>query len=266
MALARRIIPCFDLLKGRVVKGIRMQDVEDRADPVAIARAFEEQGADGLAMLDVTGGGGRGDLLAEVLARVSAQVFIPLTAGGGIGDAQEIRRMLDAGADKVMLNTAAFFDPELVMRAVDRFGSESIVGAVDVKRRKGGRGEPGWEVMTHGGRKATGVDAREWIQRLADYGVGEILLTSMDCDGTRKGFDLPLVETAAAITDVPLVVAGGAGEAEDIAAVLEDGLADGVVVASLFHSGKHTVGGVKEFLAMRGLDIRLEAGRSTITG
>ncbi|HEX7029564.1 MAG TPA: imidazole glycerol phosphate synthase cyclase subunit [Gammaproteobacteria bacterium] len=256
MTLARRIIPCFDLLKGRVVKGIRMQDVEDKADPVAVARAFEEQGADGLAILDVTGGGGRGDALAEVLARVSEQVFIPLTAGGGIGDCQEIRRMLDAGADKVMLNTAAFLDPELVRRAVDRFGGESIIGAVDVRRRKGGRSEAAWEVMTHGGRKATGTDARGWVQRLADYGVGEILLTSMDCDGTRKGFDLPLVETMAAISTVPLVVAGGAGEPEDIAAVLGDRLADGVMVASLFHSGKYTVDGVKEFLSLRGLDIR----------
>ncbi|HEX7047274.1 MAG TPA: imidazole glycerol phosphate synthase cyclase subunit [Gammaproteobacteria bacterium] len=257
MTLARRIIPCFDLLKGRVVKGIRMQDVEDKADPVAVARAFEDQGADGLAMVDITSGGGRGDTLAEVLSRVSAQVFIPLTAGGGIGDTQAIRRMLDAGADKVMLNTAAFLDPDLVLRAVNRFGSESIVGAVDVRRKKGARGEPAWEVVTHGGKKATGVDAREWIQRLADYGVGEILLTSMDCDGTRKGFDQPLVETAAAISDVPLVVAGGAGEPEDIAEVLGEGLADGVMVASLFHSGKNTVDGVKEFLAMRGLDIRL---------
>lgn len=257
MTLARRIIPCFDLLKGRVVKGIRMQDVEDRADPVAVSRAFEEQGADGLAMVDVTGGSSRSDSLAEVLARVSEQVFIPVTAGGGIGDSQGIRRMLNAGADKVMLNTAAFLDPELVPRAVDRFGGESIVGAIDVRRRKGAGDEPAWEVMTHGGRKATGIDARTWIQRLADYGVGEILLTSMDCDGTRKGFDIPLVEAAAGICDVPLVVAGGAGDPEDLAEVLGDGLADGVMVASLFHSGKHTVDGVKEFLAMRGLDIRI---------
>src|SRR5690606_4092493 len=154
MALARRIIPCFDLVKGRVVKGIRMQDVEDRADPVAVARAFAEQGADGIAVVDVTGGGNRGDVLANALARISEQVFIPVTAGGGIGDMQAIRRMLESGADKVMLNTAAVIDPELVLRAVDRFGGESIVGTVDVRRRKAARGEePGWEVVTHGGKK-----------------------------------------------------------------------------------------------------------------
>lgn len=257
MSVARRIIPCFDLQKGRVVKGMRMRDLEDRADPVAVARAFEEQGADELAILDISSGGGRGDALAEVLARVSEQVFIPVTAGGGIGHTQDVKRMLDAGADKVLVNTAAFLDPELVLRAVDRFGGESIVGAVDVRRRKGA--SPEWEVLTHGGRKATGVDAREWIQRLADYGVGEILLTSMDCDGKGKGFDQLLVETVAAISPVPLVVAGGAGAPEDIAAVLGEGLADGVMVASIFHSGDYTVGGVKEFLSMRGLEIRVQS-------
>lgn len=258
MSVARRIIPCFDLVKGRVVKGIRMQDVEDRADPVAVARAFEEQGADELAILDVSGGGGRGDMLADVLARVSERVFIPVTAGGGIGDTQDIKRMLNAGADKVMLNTAAVLDPDLVLRAVNRFGSECIVGAVDVRRRKGAtEAEPAFEVMTHGGRKGTGIDPRAWMQRLADYGVGEILLTSLDRDGTRKGFDQALIETASAVTSVPLVVAGGAGEPEDIAAALADGLADGVMVASVFHSGEYTVDGVKEFLAMRGLDIRV---------
>lgn len=257
MPLARRIIPCFDLVKGRVVKGIRMQDVEDRADPVAVARAFAEQGADELAMLDVSSGGGRGDVLAEVLARVSERVFIPVTAGGGVGTCQDIKRMLAAGADKVMLNTAAVMDPELVLRAVDRFGSESIVGAVDVRRRRGDDGETTWEVLTHGGRKGTGRDARAWVQQLADYGVGEIILTSMDRDGTRKGFDLPLIETLAAITPVPLVAAGGAGEPEDIQAAVADGLADGVMVASIFHSGAYTVSGVKEFLAMRGVDIRI---------
>lgn len=255
MGVARRIIPCFDIVKGRVVKGIRMQDVEDRADPVAVARAFEEQGADELAMLDVTGGGDRGDVLAGVLSRISERVFVPVTAGGGIGNCQDVRRMLNAGADKVMLNTAAVIDPELVPRAVDRFGGECIVGAVDVRRKKGA--ETTWEVLTHGGRKATGMDARTWIERLADYGVGEIVLTSLDRDGTRKGFDTLLVETAAAISTVPLIVAGGAGEPEDIASVLGAGLADGVMVASVFHSGEHTVSGVKEYLAMRGFDIRL---------
>lgn len=258
MAVARRIIPCFDLVKGRVVKGMHLKDVDDNADAAAVAWAFEQQGADELAMLDVSSGGDRGDALASVLTRVSERVFVPVTAGGGISNCQDIRRMLHAGADKVMLNTAAVLDPELVLRAVDRFGGECLVGAIDVRRRKpGADGEISWEVLTHGGRKATGIDARAWIQRLADYGVGEILLTSMDRDGTRKGFDLALVETAAAVTPVPLVVAGGAGEPEDIADALGDGLADGVMVASVFHSGEFTIGGVKEFLAMRGLDVRV---------
>lgn len=258
MGVARRIIPCFDIVKGRVVKGMRMQAVDDRADPVAVAHAFEEQGADELAMLDVSSGGDRVDALANVLARVSGRLFIPLTAGGGINSCQEIKRMLAAGADKVMLNTAAILDPELVLRAVERFGSECITGAVDVRRRKGA-GDDGqtWEVLTHGGRKGTGMDARAWVQQLADYGVGEIILTSMDRDGSRKGFDMQLVETLSTVSPVPLVVAGGAGEPEDIAAALGDGLADGVMVASIFHSGEYTVGGVKEFLAMRGFDMRL---------
>ncbi|HEX6928114.1 MAG TPA: HisA/HisF-related TIM barrel protein, partial [Gammaproteobacteria bacterium] len=204
MTAARRIIPCFDIVKGRVVKGIRMEAVDDRADPVAVAHAFDAQGADELALLEVSGGG-RGDVLADVLARVSERVFIPVTAGGGISDCQDIKRMLTAGADKVMLNTAAVLDPELVLRAVDRFGGESIVGAVDVRRKKGNAdSEPVWEVLTHGGRKGTDMDARVWVQQLADYGVGEIILTSMDRDGTRKGFDLPLVESLSAITTVPL--------------------------------------------------------------
>lgn len=255
MPLARRIIPCFDMVKGRVVKGIRMEDVEDRGDPVSVARAFQDQGADEIVLLDVSAGG-RGDTLAQVLSKVSERVFVPVTAGGGIAEMQDIKRMLDAGADKVMLNTAAVLDPELVLRAVKRFGSETIIGAVDVRRQKSASGERSWQVFTHGGRKGTDMDARQWVQRLADYGVGEVVVTSLDRDGTRKGFDVPLVETMAAISSVPLVVAGGAGEPQDLAEVLADELADGAMVASIFHSGAHTIGGVKEFLSMRGLDVR----------
>lgn len=254
--LARRIIPCFDIVKGRVVKGIRMEDVEDRGDPVAVAHAFQDQGADEIVLLDVSTGG-RGDALAQVLSNVSERVFVPVTAGGGIAGMQDIKRMLDAGADKVMLNTAAVLDPELVKRAVKRFGSETIIGAVDVRRQKSvAGGERSWEVFTHGGRKGTGLDVRQWVQRLADLGVGECVITSLDRDGTRKGFDVPLVESMASIASVPLVVAGGAGEPQDLAEVLADGLADGVMVASIFHSGAHTISGVKEFLSMRGLDVR----------
>lgn len=258
MGLSRRIIPVFDILKGRVVKGMKMADLDDAADPVGVARAFEKQGADELAMIDVSTGGNRGEVLESVLQQISEKIFIPVTAGGGVRDRQDIKRMLNAGADRVMLNTAAILKPDLVLESVEHFGSESLVGAVDVRRDN--RNDR-WEVMSHGGRKSTGMDAREWIQRLADYGIGEIVLTSLDRDGTRKGFDLALVETIAELTPVPLVVAGGAGEPEDIAAVLghNDGelLADGVMIASIFHSGEVTVGSVKEFLAMRGIDVRV---------
>lgn len=257
MPLSRRIIPVFDLLKGRVVKGIKMGDVDDAADPVDVARAFAKQGADELAMIDVSSGPERGAVLESVLRQVSEKVFIPVTAGGGVRNRQDIKRMLNAGADRVMLNTAAILNPDLVLEAVDHFGSEALVGAIDVKRD---RKKDQWEVYSHGGRKATGMDARMWVQKLADYGIGEIVLTSLDRDGSRKGFDEELVSTMSRITPVPLVVAGGAGEPEDIAAVLGDNdgerLADGVMVASIFHSGEISVGSVKEFLAMRGIDVR----------
>lgn len=254
MGTTRRIIPCLDINRGRVVKGVRLENVSDLADPVAVAIAFTEQGADEIALLDVSSSG-RADELAAILKKVSERVFVPVIAGGGIAGLPEIQRMLGSGADKVMLNTAAVLEPELVTRAVKRFGSESIIGAVDVRRRKGGD-EVSWEVMTHGGRKASGLDARSWVQQLVDYGVGEIVLTSLDRDGTRKGFDLALVESVAAICDAPLVVAGGAGEPQDLLEVFQGKLADGAMVASLFHSGDYHVGGVKEFLSMRGLDIR----------
>ncbi|MDX1442430.1 MAG: imidazole glycerol phosphate synthase cyclase subunit [Gammaproteobacteria bacterium] len=257
MTLSRRIIPVFDLAKGRVVKGIRMGDVNDAADPVDVALAFEKQGADEITMIDVSTGGNRGEVLEQVLQRVSAKIFIPITAGGGVRDRQDIKRMLAAGADRVMLNTAAILNPDLVLESVEHFGSESLVGAIDVKYDKK---KDRWEVMSHGGRKATGMDARMWLQKLADYGIGEVVVTSLDRDGSRKGFDVELVRTMGKISPVPLVVAGGAGEAEDIAAVLSDNedelLADGVMVASIFHSGKVDVGSVKEFLAMRGIEVR----------
>ncbi|HLU61362.1 MAG TPA: HisA/HisF-related TIM barrel protein [Gammaproteobacteria bacterium] len=254
MATTRRIIPCLDINRGRVVKGIRLENVDNCADPVAVSTAFADRGADELALLDVSSAG-RADELAAILKKVSERVFVPVIAGGGIAGLPEIQRMLGSGADKVMLNTAAVLDPELVTRAVKRFGGEAIIGAVDVRRRRSGE-EITWEVMTHGGRKASGLDAREWVQRLVDMGVGEIVLTSLDRDGTRKGFDLALVENIAAICGAPLVVAGGAGEPQDLAEVFQGKLADGAMVASIFHSGDYGIGSLKEFLSMRGLDIR----------
>ena len=255
MPLSRRIIPVLDIAKGGVVKGVQLGEVEDSADPVMVARAYEAQGADELAFIDVSSQ--RGDMLDEVLRAISEQVFIPVTAGGGIHDAQEVKRMLTAGADRVMLNTAAVLKPELVTECVEKFGSEALIGAVDVRRT--GNDDMPWEVVTHGGRKASGLDARAWVQQLADYGIGEILVTSLDQDGGREGFDQQLVETMAEIVSVPLVVAGGAGRPEDVEAVLEAGLADGVMIASIFHSGEYNIGNVKDFLAARGVPVRRRA-------
>ena len=252
MTLSRRIIPVFDIAKGGVVKGVRLADVEDKADPVEVARAFEAQGADEMVFIDVSSQ--RGDVLDEVLRKVSSQVFVPVTAGGGIRDSQSVQRMLNAGADRVMLNTAAVLNPDFVAEAVNKFGGEALVGAVDVRRT--GDPEKPWEVMTHGGRKGSGVDARAWVQQLTDYGVGELLVTSVDQDGSRKGFDMELVQTMAEISAAPLVVAGGAGEPADIAQVLAEGLADGVMIASIFHSGEYNIENVKQFLISRGIQVR----------
>lgn len=249
MALSRRIIPVFDIAKGGVVKGVRLADIEDKADPVEVARAFEAQGADEMVFIDQ-----RGEVFDEVLSAVSSEVFVPITAGGGIRDSQSVQRMLNAGADRVMLNTAAVLNPDLVAEAVNKFGGEALVGAVDVRRT--GKQEMPWEVMTHGGRKGSGVDARAWVQQLTDYGVGEMLVTSVDQDGSRKGFDMELVRTMAELSAAPLVVAGGAGEPADIADVLGDELADGVMIASIFHSGEYNIENVKQFLVSRGIQVR----------
>lgn len=254
MPLTRRIIPCFDISGKGVVKGIRSEQIEDRADPIAVARAFELQGADEIAVIDVGASGNRGDVLDEVLRWISERVFIPVIAGGGIRDLQDIKRMLHAGADRVMVNTSAVINPDVIRDAVKKFGGESLIGAVDVKRS--GNSEKPWEVMTHGGRKASGLDARAWVQQLADYGIGEILVTSLDRDGSRKGFDLDLVETMSDIVTAPLLVAGGAGEPAHIAEVLGDGLADGVLIASIFHSGEYNIDNMKQYLISRGIEIR----------
>jgi len=252
MSLAKRIIPCLDVTAGRVVKGVNFVNLRDAGDPVEIARRYDEQGADELAFLDITASSDERDTIVHVVESVAAQVFIPLTVGGGVRSAQDVRRLLNAGADKVSINTAAVQDPGVVEDAAGRFGAQCIVVAIDAKR-SGGR----WEVFTHGGRRATGLDAVEWARRMQAAGAGEILLTSMDRDGTRTGFDLALTRAVAEAVDVPVIASGGAGNLEDLAAGVLEGRADAVLAASIFHYGEYTVRQAKELMAARGIEVRL---------
>ncbi len=257
MGLAKRIIPCLDVDKGRVVKGVQFVDIRDAGDPVEIARRYDEQGADELTFLDITASHEDRDTMVHVVEEVAGQVFIPLTVGGGIRKGDDIRRMLNAGADKVAINTAAVFNPEFVKEAADRFGSQCIVVAIDAKRVSG-EGEPlRWEIFTHGGRKPTGIDAVEWAVRMVTYGAGEILLTSMDRDGTKAGFDLALTRAVSEAVQVPVIASGGVGNLEHLAAGVTDGRADAVLAASIFHFGEHTVGEAKQYMAQRGIEVRL---------
>jgi len=252
MSLAKRIIPCLDVTAGRVVKGVNFVNLRDAGDPVEIARRYDEQGADELAFLDITASSDERDTIVHVVESVAAQVFIPLTVGGGVRSAQDVRRLLNAGADKVSINTAAVQDPGVVEDAAGRFGAQCIVVAIDAKR-SGGR----WEVFTHGGRRATGLDAVEWARRMQAAGAGEILLTSMDRDGTRTGFDLALTRAVAESVDVPVIASGGVGNLEDLAAGVLEGKADAVLAASIFHYGEYTVRQAKELMAARGIEVRL---------
>jgi cyclase len=252
MALAKRIIPCLDVTAGRVVKGVNFVALRDAGDPVEIARRYDEQGADELAFLDITASSDQRDTIVNVVEAVAAQVFIPLTVGGGVRSAADVRRLLNAGADKVSINTAAVQDPGVVEDAAGRFGSQCIVVAIDAKRA----GE-GWEVFTHGGRKATGLDAVEWARRMQAAGAGEILLTSMDRDGTRIGFDLALTRAVAEAVDVPVIASGGVGNLEHLASGVIEGRADAVLAASIFHYGEYTVRQAKEVMAARGIEVRL---------
>ncbi len=260
--LAKRVIPCLDVAGGRVVKGVNFVDLRDAGDPVEVSRRYDEQGADELTFLDITASSdGRATLLAMVEA-VAAQVFIPLTVGGGVRSVADVRALLNAGADKVSINTAAVQTPELVREAAGRYGSQCIVVAIDVKRVAGaapGGGEsPRWEVYTHGGRRATGLDALEWGRRMQDYGAGEILLTSMDRDGTRAGFDLELTRAFSDALSIPVIASGGVGSVEHMVEGITEGRADAVLAASIFHYGEHTVGEVKQALAARGVEVRLQ--------
>ena len=256
MALAKRIIPCLDVDKGRVVKGVKFEDIRDAGDPVEIARRYDEQGADEITFLDITASHEDRDTTVQTVERMASQVFIPLTVGGGIRTVEDIRRMLNAGADKVSINTAAVFNPEFVQEAADRFGSQCIVVAIDAKKVSA-PGESGrWEIFTHGGRKPTGLDAVEWARKMTAYGAGEILLTSMDCDGTKAGFDLGLTRAVSSAVSVPVIASGGVGNLQHLVDGIKEGLADAVLAASIFHFGEYTIPEAKAFMAAQGIEVR----------
>ena len=253
MGLAKRIIPCLDVDAGRVVKGVRFVDIRDAGDPVEIARRYDAQGADEITFLDITASSEERATLVQVVEAVAAQVFIPLTVGGGIRTLADVQRMLSAGADKVGINTAAVANPDFVCAAATKYGSQCIVVAVDARQVAPGR----WEVFTHGGRKPTGLDAVEWAARMAAAGAGEILLTSMDRDVTRDGFDLALTRAVADAVSVPVIASGGVGNLDHLVAGVLEGHADAVLAASIFHFGEHTVGAAKQHLARAGIEMRL---------
>jgi len=256
MTLAKRVIPCLDVTAGRVVKGINFMGLRDAGDPVEVARRYDEQGADELTFLDITASSDERDTIVPVVEAVAEQVFIPLTVGGGVRSVADVRRLLNAGADKVSINTAAVQNPALVEEAAGWVGSQCIVVAIDAKRVAGA--EPvRWEVFTHGGRKATGLDAIEWGRRMQAAGAGEILLTSMDRDGTRLGFDLELTRAFSDALDIPIVASGGVGTLEHLAEGVLTGRADAVLAASIFHYGAHTVGEAKRLMTERGIEVRL---------
>jgi cyclase len=253
MGLAKRVIPCLDVTAGRVVKGVNFVDLRDAGDPVEIAARYDAEGADELCFLDITASSDDRDILLHVIEAVAAQVFIPLTVGGGVRKVEDVRRLLNAGADKVSINTAAVQNPTLVEEASGKVGNQCIVVAIDAKRRAGG----GWEVYTHGGRKPAGLDAVDWARRMQAAGAGEILLTSMDRDGTRDGFDLALTRAVADAVGVPVIASGGVGSREHLAQGVLEGGADAVLAASVFHFGDFTVRSAKEHMRTRGIEVRL---------
>ena len=257
MALAKRIIPCLDVDAGRVVKGVRFVDIRDAGDPVEIARRYDREGADEITFLDITASADERDTMAHVVERVAGEVFIPLTVGGGIRTVDNIRRLLNAGADKVGINTAAVFRPEFVQEAADRFGSQCIVVSIDAKGIPTKGEEPRWEIFTHGGRKPTGLDALDWAERMQAYGAGEILLTSMDRDGTKQGFDLALTRAVNQRVTIPVIASGGVGSLDHLADGVLEGGADAVLAASIFHFGEYTVRQAKQHMAAQGIEVRL---------
>jgi cyclase len=252
MPLAKRVIPCLDVNAGRVVKGVRFVGLRDAGDPVEIAARYDGEGADEVCFLDITASSDERDLLLHVIEAVAERVFIPLTVGGGVRQVNDVRRLLNAGADKVSINTAAVQNPQLVRDAADVVGNQCIVVAIDAKKSASG-----WEVYTHGGRRATGIDVVEWAQRMAAAGAGEILLTSMDRDGTRDGFDLALTRAVADAVTVPVIASGGVGSVEHLADGVLEGRADAVLAASVFHFGDFTVRAAKQHMRARGIEVRL---------
>ena len=250
--LAKRIIPCLDVTGGRVVKGVNFVELRDAGDPVEIAARYNEQGADELTFLDITATSDGRDLILPIIEAVASQVFIPLTVGGGVRTVADVRRLLNAGADKVSFNSAAVADPEVIRAASDKYGAQCIVVAIDAKRQP----EGGWHVYTHGGRKDTGLDAVEWARRMAAQGAGEILLTSMDRDGTKIGFDLELTRAVSDAVDVPVIASGGVGALEHLSEGIRLGGADAVLAASIFHYGEFTVAQAKALLARDGIPVR----------
>jgi cyclase len=251
--LAKRIIPCLDVNAGRVVKGVNFVSLRDAGDPVEVARRYDEQGADEITFLDITASSDDRDIILDIVSACAEQVFIPLTVGGGVRKVEDVRRLLNAGADKVSMNTAAVNNPDLVREASDKVGSQCIVVAIDAKQTSPGK----WEVFTHGGRKNVGLDAIDWARKVASLGAGEILLTSMDRDGTKNGFDLQLTRAVSEAVSIPVIASGGVGNLQHLADGVTEGKADAVLAASIFHYGEYTVRQAKEFMRERGIEVRL---------
>lgn len=257
MGLAKRIIPCLDVDKGRVVKGVQFVEIRDAGDPVEVAKRYDEQGADEITFLDITASSDDRETIVHVVEEVASQVFIPLTVGGGIRKVEDVRRMLNAGADKVSINTAAIFNPEFVKEASDLFGSQCIVVAIDAKKVSA-EGEPDrWEIFTHGGRKETGIDAIEWAKKMEAYGAGELLVTSMDKDGTKSGFDLGVTRAIADAVKIPVIASGGVGELQHLVDGVKQGHAQAVLAASIFHFGQFTIAEAKQAMQAQGIEVRL---------
>jgi cyclase len=253
MGLAKRIIPCLDVENGRVVKGVNFVDIRDAGDPVEVSKRYNDQGADEITFLDITASHEGRDTTIHTVEQIASEVFIPLTVGGGIRTVEDIRRMLNAGADKVGINTAAIDNPDFVKQAADRFGSQCIVVAIDAKQQDAGH----WEIFTHGGRKPTGIDAVEWARKMVANGAGEILLTSMDRDGTKNGFDLKLTRAISDAVPVPVIASGGVGNLDHLAEGVTEGRADAVLAASIFHFAEYSIPEAKRFMADRGIEVRL---------
>jgi len=257
MSLAKRIIPCLDVDNGRVVKGVKFVDIRDAGDPVEVARRYDREGADEITFLDITATHDDRDTIVHVVEQVASEVFIPLTVGGGIRTLEDIRRMLNAGADKVGINSAAVFNPEFVKEAAEKFGSQCIVVAIDAKKVSRDGEENRWEIFTHGGRKPTGINAVEWAVRMMNYGAGEILLTSMDRDGTKSGFDLALTRAVSEAVTIPVIASGGVGNLDHLADGIIEGKADAVLAASIFHFAEYSVEQAKLHMQSRGIEVRL---------